>query len=196
MAASLRIFAIMFFIFAGLSGAAAQPLSDTPAGLTARAKHHDAQAEFLLGWGYYEGRGVPRDYVSARQWFEKAAKQGNAAAQYYLGDIYEYGRGVKVNLARAAKWFRKSAEQDDPLAQSALAAMYAQGWGVKRDGEEACFWLMRASASARMSRTMNCDEVSSGLSPVQIQSARQRALNWHASGRIAAHPASAPQHSG
>ena len=103
---------------------------------------------------------------------------------------------MKVDLKLAATWLRKSAEQDNPLAQSALAAMYAQGWGVKQDNEEACFWFMRASVSGRMSRTMSCSEVSSALRPEQIESARQRALKWHAPGKVAAHSTPASAHNG
>jgi TPR repeat protein len=43
---------------------------------------------------------VPRDYIKAREWFEKAAAQGHAGAQNNLGALYEFGHGVKQDSVR------------------------------------------------------------------------------------------------
>src|SRR2546427_2943265 len=43
-----------------------------------------AQAQVNLGWLYVNGKGVPQDYATARQLFEKAAAQGQTEAQYNL----------------------------------------------------------------------------------------------------------------
>ena len=44
------------------------------------AEQGNAQAMFGLGLIYYNGRGVPKDYVMAYMWFNLAAAQGNETA--------------------------------------------------------------------------------------------------------------------
>jgi len=68
-------------------------------------------AQTLLGFAYYLGRGVPKDYVEARKWFLKAAQQGDADAQWILGTIYAEGKGVPKNYIQAYKWLNLSAAQ-------------------------------------------------------------------------------------
>ena len=40
----------------------------------------DATAQFMLGSMYYNGQGVPQDYVRAHMWFNLSAAQGNEKA--------------------------------------------------------------------------------------------------------------------
>jgi len=49
-----------------------------------QAEKGDAGAQFILGFMYDEGKGVPQDYVEAAKWYRKAAEQGNKAAQHNL----------------------------------------------------------------------------------------------------------------
>ena len=44
------------------------------------AEQGDSQSQYNLGWLYFYGRGVPKDYAQARQWYKKAAAQGLASA--------------------------------------------------------------------------------------------------------------------
>jgi TPR repeat protein len=45
------------------------------------AEQGDALAQNNLGWMYYNGYGVPQDYVQARMWFTLAAAQGKENAR-------------------------------------------------------------------------------------------------------------------
>ncbi len=45
------------------------------------AEQGDAIAQYNLGLMYANGRGVPRDYVQARMWFNLAAAQDNETAR-------------------------------------------------------------------------------------------------------------------
>jgi TPR repeat protein len=65
------------------------------------------------------GHGVPRDYVKARQWYEKAADQGHAGAQYNLGVLYAEGLGVPLDTMKARELFEKTDAQ--PWAESRAA---------------------------------------------------------------------------
>jgi TPR repeat protein len=41
-----------------------------------RARRGDAKAQLTLGWMYYYGKGLPKDYVEAALWYRKSAEQG------------------------------------------------------------------------------------------------------------------------
>ena len=48
------------------------------------ADQGDSDGQYMLGYMYYEGKGVPEDYAEAMKWFRKAADQGNADAKVSL----------------------------------------------------------------------------------------------------------------
>jgi TPR repeat protein len=73
---------------------------------------------------YNDGKGVPRSYAEAVNWFCKAAEQGDASAQNFLGSMYNLGRGVSRDDAEAVNWFRKAAAQGDASAEESLGTMY------------------------------------------------------------------------
>lgn len=53
------------------------------------AQKGDAQAQYAVGYLYYNGLGVSRDFKLAQSWFQKAAAQGNAKAKKALSMIEE-----------------------------------------------------------------------------------------------------------
>jgi len=87
------------------------------------AEHGNRLAQYNLGYCYYHGRGVLRDYYEAVKWFRKSAEQGYSNAQSYLGYCYKIGRGVPRNYSEAVKWYRKAAAQGHRDAQEALRKM-------------------------------------------------------------------------
>ena len=105
----------------------------------------DAKAQAQLGWWYYVGDHVERDYAIAAKWFRKAAEQGDIDAQYMLGMLFRSGDGVNRDDLEAAKWFHKAAGQGSASAQSSLGRSYQYGMGVDRDQVEAVMWYQRAA---------------------------------------------------
>ncbi len=102
--------------------------------------------EFSMGLLYYEGRGVPQDYIEAAKWLLKSADKGHAEAQATLGALYQLGRGVPQDYGQAAAWFRKSAEQGSPNGQLFLGTLLSEGHqGVPKDDTEAAMWFRRAA---------------------------------------------------
>ena len=69
------------------------------------ADQGDPDAEFNLGYMYFQGQGVQQDYAEAARWFRKAAEQGDARAQFGLSVLYDQGQGVSQNHAEAVRWF-------------------------------------------------------------------------------------------
>jgi TPR repeat protein len=110
-----------------------------------RAEQGDAKGQYELGRMYYQGKGVPQDYVEALRWYRKAADQGNAKAQYGLAYIYHEGKGVPRDPLVALDWFRKAADQGYARAQYALGYTYYLGKEVPQDYATAVGWYRRAA---------------------------------------------------
>jgi len=68
-------------------------------------------AQNNLGGLYRDGKGVPRDYGKAAQWFSASASQGNSAGMYNLGLMYEMGQGMKSEPFHAYMWYALAADQ-------------------------------------------------------------------------------------
>ena len=77
------------------------------------AEQGDAAAQFNLGLLYYDGLGVPTDYVQAADWFLKSAEQDYDKAQLNLGALYGIGKGVKRDYVQAYKWLNLCAAKGD-----------------------------------------------------------------------------------
>lgn len=63
-----------------------------------------AQAQFMLGFMYQNGRGVPSDAKKGAGLFRLSAEQGYPYAQYALGASYRFGLGVERDLLLAHHW--------------------------------------------------------------------------------------------
>ena len=47
------------------------------------------EAQYSVGWCYYEGKGVKQDYDEALKWYRLAAEQGNSDAIAALSELGE-----------------------------------------------------------------------------------------------------------
>ncbi len=66
------------------------------------AEKGNAEAQYDIGVMYYEGRGVPRDYVYvfAYRWFNRAAAQGNSKAAHRRDFIAKFMTPEQILEAR------------------------------------------------------------------------------------------------
>jgi len=102
-------------------------------------------AQMSLGFAYYHGKGVVRDYKKAARWFTLAAEGNYAMGQVFLGELYVAGNGVPLSPLDGAKWVRKAADQGFAIGQLVLAAFYVEGIGVEKSLEESRKWLKKAA---------------------------------------------------
>lgn len=109
------------------------------------AENGQAQAQYILGWIYQNGEGVPQDYAESAKWYELAAEADNADAQYALGSYYMAGAGVPRDDGKAALWFRKAADKGKAGAQYLLGYLLSRGEGVPRDEAEGVRWYFKAA---------------------------------------------------
>ena len=105
----------------------------------------NANAQYALGYGYYNGLGVQTDYKQAVYWYKKAAEQGNASAQKQLGDCYYNGLGVQTDYEQAVDWYKKAAEQGNGMAQKQMGDCYYYGKGVKENYKQMVYWYKMAA---------------------------------------------------
>ncbi len=89
--------------------------------LTKKAKSGDAEAMYKLGFKFYRGEYIKKDYKKAVFWFAKAVEKKHANACIQLGYCYYNGYGVKkdANLSRAyydlERCYRKGNEPSDEI---------------------------------------------------------------------------------
>lgn len=113
------------------------------------------------------------------------AQRGDPAAAARLGWLYATGRGVAQNYPEAAKWFYRAANRGNAAAQFALGMAYNKGQGVPRDYVLSYLWLNLSAAQAvgsdRDFKTTMRDAIASKMTPQQLLTAQQLALQWQKS---------------
>lgn len=111
------------------------------------AKKGDPGAMLTLGSFYEQGIGVPRNFVSAMEWYRKAAEADLPEGQYNLGVCYEIGMGNSGDIKKAAVHFQKAAEMGLGLGMQKLASMYLAGNGVTKNNAVGLEWMAKAAAA-------------------------------------------------
>ncbi len=105
----------------------------------------ESRCQEMLGFSYYEGAGVKKDFKEALRWYEMAATQGAVGAQYALGILNaSYHEGLTQNKRKAFYWYRLAAEQGHGPAQYEVGHMYFAGVGVPSDNNQALEWYKLA----------------------------------------------------
>ncbi|MFZ0771664.1 MAG: caspase family protein [Candidatus Sulfotelmatobacter sp.] len=107
----------------------------------------NAEGMTQLGYLYFAGNGVARDYQLARRWFEAGAAAGNATAMANLGVFYREGFGVGQDYLQARQWFEKAAASGDSAGMNGLGGLYFAGLGVAQDYVQARAWYEKAAAA-------------------------------------------------
>ena len=81
-----------------------------------KANNNNIESIKRLANYYYSGIGVEKDYVTAIEWYKKAASLGDSWSKNRLGEMFRDGKGVQSDPAIAAEWFMKSAKQGNITA--------------------------------------------------------------------------------
>jgi len=115
--------------------------------LRASAAQGNVHAEYLLGYLYEHGKGLPQDYAKAAENYLAAALQGHSPSENNLGSLYLRGQGVPKDTGQALEWYLASARHGNPIGQCNLATLYYLGSGIPRDYEEGAKWFRAAAES-------------------------------------------------
>jgi TPR repeat protein len=108
-----------------------------------RAEQGYAEAQFDLGFCYFDGEIISQNYTQAVNWFRKSAKQGYSRAQMYLGFCYYYGNGVTKDGNNALYWFYRAERNIDGSLTKHEAAELSEvkneirdeGYSMARSGD-------------------------------------------------------------
>ncbi len=102
--------------------------------LAAEGGNHDAMSR--LGFMYYRGDGVEKDYNEAYYWFEKDGFRG--LSDFIFADMYFY---VDKAYANAFGLYCSALKQGVEEAGYKIGEMYYYGLGVEQDYNEALKYL-------------------------------------------------------
>ena len=131
------------------------------------AEQGDASAQWILGFMYLNGEGMPQNYGQAAHWLTKAAEQGFA--------MYDNGEGVPQDFKKALEWYTKAAEQGLAEAQTNLGVMYNNGEGVPQDFKKALEWYTKAAEQGLAEAQTNLGVM---YAAGQISQDYTRAYSW------------------
>ena len=91
--------------------------------LLSKGSGNNPEAQYQLAMLLAEGVGGPKDEVSARALFDKAAAQGHAGALERMGNFLRYGRGGPEDRTGAKNYYEKAAALGNEDAKAALERM-------------------------------------------------------------------------
>lgn len=107
------------------------------------AEQGNAVSQEQMGFKYYDGIGVIKDYRKAKEWFQKAIDNGCVSAYANLGISYREGEGVLKNYNKAEELFLNGAELGDAYAACLLGHLYQ--WCLTSKKSKALDWYIKAS---------------------------------------------------
>ena len=113
--------------------------------MAASGANPSSQAMTNIASLHSQGFGVPQDYLTAREWWLKAAERGSRQSMYALGIMYQNGRFGQPDQEEALKWLTMAGDNGHELAAVSLGYRYFLGrHGHSPDMERAAHWLVKA----------------------------------------------------
>ena len=109
------------------------------------AQQGNVYAQAQLGYMYYIGQGVEKNYTKAFEWHTRAATLGNRDSQYNLAIAYTFGEGTEQDHSAAFQWYRRAATQGHATAQYSLGMSYLYGEGIDQDIVVATEWVKKSA---------------------------------------------------
>lgn len=97
------------------------------------AKAGNAEAQYLIGWMYFNGSGVEENHQIGKTMTLRAAQQGLTSAYKQMGDF----ENAEKNFSKAAEYYTKAVEKGSVSARNSLAYYYKYGIGVEKDATKA-----------------------------------------------------------
>ncbi|MHB8404392.1 MAG: tetratricopeptide repeat protein [Gammaproteobacteria bacterium] len=92
------------------------------------------------------GNGVPKDFIKARYWYERALTDAKSVvAALTLGNYYFHGFGVPVDDHKAYFYYSKLENTQEPVALLRLGILYETGRGVEQNIDKARDFYRRAT---------------------------------------------------
>lgn len=114
--------------------------------LQALAEEGDPAAQFNMGVVYKYGLCVPKNGLTAIQWFKQSLDGGNIAAAEWIATLYNAGsKFLDKDPAMATKYYEIGAVGGDAFCMRVLGNRHLTGEGVTPSLDKAIKWLDRSA---------------------------------------------------
>ncbi|MBP5421804.1 MAG: SEL1-like repeat protein [Paludibacteraceae bacterium] len=135
----------LYLYFEGMNCEQYDLLSNELKETISKAVIGDMVEQKKLGYMFYYGEGLYKNYSKAIYWYNASATHGYPVALYNMGICYQQGTGVRQNYAEALKWFYKAAEKGYASAQY-MVGLYNKDekYGLDINLKESFRWLTKA----------------------------------------------------
>ena len=123
----------------------------------ARASMGDIAAAMALGHMFFKGgRGVPKDYIAARHWFERVSLKDDVTGfvANRLAIIYYKGLGVSTNHHEAYRYLRSAILHGHRNSRVLLAILNKKGDGTVKKPHSAHVLLKSSLFDSKVSKVM------------------------------------------
>jgi TPR repeat protein len=184
LAAMLALSATMAVAASFDDGASAWKRGDYRSAMNAWRPMADKDATVQNNYGvmYMDGKGVPRNYNTAIQWFSRSAANGSSLGQNNLGGMYRDGKGVDRDFPKALTFFKAAAAQGNAAAQVNLGLMLMNGQGTQADAVHAYMWFDLAAAQGVAQAVTNRNIVRQRMTSRDLAMASQLSQRCRAGG--------------
>ncbi|TDQ08402.1 tetratricopeptide repeat protein [Pedobacter metabolipauper] len=88
---------------------------------------------------------VDKDFISAYEFFKKAAKEGDAEAMQYIGDMHYAGSIGTRSFDQAFAWYKMAADNGNVESMVSIGGQYLHGNGVATNLPEALNWYKKGA---------------------------------------------------
>ena len=136
-------------------------------------------AKFMLGYAYYQGIGVEKNYYEAVNLIRDAANAGFDEAQYVFATIYVNGKGIAQNYGNAVKYYRMAIAQGNVQAMMDLAEILTEGKMYPQNLVQAHILYNIASVYGVKQATEYRDALEKSLKLEELLEAQNAAENFH-----------------
>lgn len=117
---------------------------------------NNAIALFKLGTYYYKGKVVKKNYLKAKQYFEKASFLGYEKATYNLGILYSNKKASFHDYNKAYNIFLGLAKDEHAPSQNRIAMFLTFGIsGIEKNYKEAVTWYEKSAKQGYVNAQCN-----------------------------------------
>ena len=99
----------------------------------------------IVGYTYFNGKGVEKDLEKGFEWYLKAANAGNSSGMTDVGYAYQKGQGVEQHLKKGFEWYLKAANAGDLTGMNNVGYAYQKGQGVEQHLKKAFEWYLKSA---------------------------------------------------
>ena len=157
---------------------------------TAETKTMGAEAQFLRGLEFEDGKGVVQDYAQAAHWYAQAAEHDHSLAQFNLAMLYGQGQGVARDETKSLLWLARAAQLGNAAAQYRLGVhqyLHCRDSSKEATTEgriEALKWVRLSATQGCRGAVGACEFVALGMTREEVAEGERRAAAFVAGSRV------------